>query len=230
MHCNARSWVPSGCCRLLPPARPACQNVCALRIPPPSACACGAAVLLTACRLLPAVIARRYAGRKVMLGVDRLDMIKGIPQKLLAFEKFLEEHPQWRDKASARSGRAGPGPGRDGGQEAVVGVGGEWVVRGLCAGAHMKRGGQPASGYAVLSASAQQQGRLLGACGWAACAAARLRCAGSRLLLPVAPAPARPLAGAAGPDSRALAHRRARVPTPAEHGARDCGAHQRAVW
>ena len=33
-----------------------------------------------------------------MLGVDRLDMIKGIPQKLLAFEKFLEEHPQWRDK------------------------------------------------------------------------------------------------------------------------------------
>ena len=33
-----------------------------------------------------------------MLGVDRLDMIKGIPQKLLAFEKFLEEHPDWRDK------------------------------------------------------------------------------------------------------------------------------------
>ena len=33
-----------------------------------------------------------------MLGVDRLDMIKGIPQKLLAFEEFLEEHPEWRDK------------------------------------------------------------------------------------------------------------------------------------
>jgi hypothetical protein len=33
-----------------------------------------------------------------MLGVDRLDMIKGIPQKLLAFEKFLYEHPEWRDK------------------------------------------------------------------------------------------------------------------------------------
>ncbi|GLJ53773.1 hypothetical protein SUGI_1147650 [Cryptomeria japonica] len=40
----------------------------------------------------------RFAGRKVMLGVDRLDMIKGIPQKLLAFEKFLEENPTWRDK------------------------------------------------------------------------------------------------------------------------------------
>lgn len=35
---------------------------------------------------------------QVMLGVDRLDMIKGIPQKLLAFEKFLEENPEWRDR------------------------------------------------------------------------------------------------------------------------------------
>ena len=40
----------------------------------------------------------RFAGRKVMLGVDRLDMIKGIPQKLLGFEKFLEDHPEWRDR------------------------------------------------------------------------------------------------------------------------------------
>ncbi|CAA0815895.1 Alpha-alpha-trehalose-phosphate synthase [Striga hermonthica] len=40
----------------------------------------------------------RFAGRKVMLGVDRLDMIKGIPQKILAFEKFLEENPDWHDK------------------------------------------------------------------------------------------------------------------------------------
>ncbi|KAK3025493.1 hypothetical protein RJ639_041574 [Escallonia herrerae] len=40
----------------------------------------------------------RFSGRKVMLGVDRLDMIKGIPQKILAFEKFLEENAYWRDK------------------------------------------------------------------------------------------------------------------------------------
>ncbi|KAF2286172.1 hypothetical protein GH714_011266 [Hevea brasiliensis] len=40
----------------------------------------------------------RFSGRKVMLGVDRLDMIKGIPQKILAFEKFLEENSHWRDK------------------------------------------------------------------------------------------------------------------------------------
>ncbi|CAH2037263.1 unnamed protein product [Thlaspi arvense] len=40
----------------------------------------------------------RFAGKKVILGVDRLDMIKGIPQKFLGFEKFLEENPNWRDK------------------------------------------------------------------------------------------------------------------------------------
>lgn len=33
-----------------------------------------------------------------MLGIDRLDMIKGIPQKILAFEKFLEENSHWHDK------------------------------------------------------------------------------------------------------------------------------------
>ncbi|QDZ24229.1 alpha,alpha-trehalose-phosphate synthase [Chloropicon primus] len=38
----------------------------------------------------------QFSGRKVLLGVDRLDMVKGIPQKLLAFEKFLEENPEWR--------------------------------------------------------------------------------------------------------------------------------------
>jgi trehalose 6-phosphate synthase/phosphatase len=43
-------------------------------------------------------IASRYQGLKVMLGVDRLDIIKGIPQKLLAFEKFLDENPEDRHK------------------------------------------------------------------------------------------------------------------------------------
>ncbi|KAK9088250.1 hypothetical protein Scep_027332 [Stephania cephalantha] len=40
----------------------------------------------------------RIRSPQVMLGVDRLDMIKGIPQKILAFEKFLEENPNWHDK------------------------------------------------------------------------------------------------------------------------------------
>ncbi|CAO2833279.1 unnamed protein product [Amaranthus hypochondriacus] len=43
-------------------------------------------------------LTERFAGRKVMLGVDRLDMIKGIPQKILAFEKFLEDNPSWQHK------------------------------------------------------------------------------------------------------------------------------------
>ncbi|ESQ54516.1 hypothetical protein EUTSA_v10026761mg [Eutrema salsugineum] len=39
-----------------------------------------------------------FGGRKLILGVDRLDMIKGIPQKYQAFEKFLEENEDWRGK------------------------------------------------------------------------------------------------------------------------------------
>ena len=42
---------------------------------------------------------------QIMLGVDRLDMVKGIPQKLLAYEKFLEEHPEWRDKVIFEGGK-----------------------------------------------------------------------------------------------------------------------------
>ncbi|PIA52604.1 hypothetical protein AQUCO_01000468v1 [Aquilegia coerulea] len=40
----------------------------------------------------------KISGRKVILGVDRLDMIKGIPQKILAFEKFLEDNCDIREK------------------------------------------------------------------------------------------------------------------------------------
>uniref|UniRef100_A0A251UEA9 Putative trehalose-phosphatase/synthase 3 n=1 Tax=Helianthus annuus TaxID=4232 RepID=A0A251UEA9_HELAN len=39
-----------------------------------------------------------FGGKKVILGVDRLDVIKGIPEKLLAFEKFLKDNPNWCDK------------------------------------------------------------------------------------------------------------------------------------
>ncbi|KAJ2263353.1 Trehalose-6-P synthase/phosphatase complex synthase subunit [Coemansia sp. RSA 376] len=34
---------------------------------------------------------RRFAGERVIVGVDRLDYIKGVPQKLLAFEQFLSQ-------------------------------------------------------------------------------------------------------------------------------------------
>lgn len=36
-----------------------------------------------------------FAGKKIIIGVDRLDFIKGIPHKLLAIEHFLETHPEW---------------------------------------------------------------------------------------------------------------------------------------
>ncbi|KAJ2657876.1 Trehalose-6-P synthase/phosphatase complex synthase subunit [Coemansia sp. RSA 1199] len=37
---------------------------------------------------------RRFDGARVVVGVDRLDYIKGVPQKFLAFEHFLSEHPE----------------------------------------------------------------------------------------------------------------------------------------
>ena len=40
----------------------------------------------------------QFDGKKVLLGVDRLDMVKGIPQKLLAYEKFLEDNEEWRHR------------------------------------------------------------------------------------------------------------------------------------
>jgi trehalose 6-phosphate synthase len=34
----------------------------------------------------------------LMIGVDRLDYSKGIPNRLEAYERFLRSHPQWHDK------------------------------------------------------------------------------------------------------------------------------------
>ena len=38
-------------------------------------------------------LANQYEGRRLVLGVERLDYTKGIPQKLHAFERFLEQDP-----------------------------------------------------------------------------------------------------------------------------------------
>ncbi len=43
-------------------------------------------------------IRRDAAGRKILLGVERLDYTKGLPRRLLAFERFLERRPDWQDK------------------------------------------------------------------------------------------------------------------------------------
>ncbi|GAA5986522.1 hypothetical protein JCM11641_005227 [Rhodosporidiobolus odoratus] len=45
-----------------------------------------------------ATLQRRFEGVKLIVGVDRLDYIKGVPQKLHAMEVFLEEHPEWIGK------------------------------------------------------------------------------------------------------------------------------------
>ena len=39
-------------------------------------------------------------GRKLILGVDRLDYSKGIPERLEAFARLLERYPAWRGKVS----------------------------------------------------------------------------------------------------------------------------------
>ncbi|KAH9031780.1 alpha-trehalose-phosphate synthase TPS1 subunit [Lactarius pseudohatsudake] len=42
-----------------------------------------------------AALEQRFNGVKVIVGVDRLDYIKGVPQKLHALELFLTQHPEW---------------------------------------------------------------------------------------------------------------------------------------
>jgi trehalose 6-phosphate synthase/phosphatase len=51
----------------------------------------------------PAVLeeARELRGAgdaRLLVGVDRLDYTKGIPRRLLAFERLLERHPEWRER------------------------------------------------------------------------------------------------------------------------------------
>ena len=47
-----------------------------------------------------AQLEQRFAGVKLIVGVDRLDYIKGVPQKLHALELFLTQHPEWIGKVS----------------------------------------------------------------------------------------------------------------------------------
>ncbi|RDE04757.1 alpha,alpha-trehalose-phosphate synthase (UDP-forming) [Sphingomonas aracearum] len=38
--------------------------------------------------------------QQLLIGVDRIDYSKGLPQKFAAFEQFLEDEPQWREKVA----------------------------------------------------------------------------------------------------------------------------------
>lgn len=45
-----------------------------------------------------AALRKLYAGKKIIVGRDRLDSVRGVAQKLMAFERFLENFPEWREK------------------------------------------------------------------------------------------------------------------------------------
>ncbi|UNI16558.1 hypothetical protein JDV02_002984 [Purpureocillium takamizusanense] len=45
-----------------------------------------------------AALKKMYAGKKIIVGRDRLDSARGVAQKLQAFERFLEMFPEWREK------------------------------------------------------------------------------------------------------------------------------------
>lgn len=42
---------------------------------------------------------RQFGSRRLVLGVERLDYTKGIPQKLAAIRQFLVSYPEWRKRA-----------------------------------------------------------------------------------------------------------------------------------
>ena len=43
-----------------------------------------------------ALVRESLGGNKLILGVDRLDYSKGIPDRVKAFERLLENNPEWR--------------------------------------------------------------------------------------------------------------------------------------
>lgn len=43
---------------------------------------------------------KRYAGKKLLVARDKLDGVRGVRQKLLAFELFLKKYPEWIGKVS----------------------------------------------------------------------------------------------------------------------------------
>ncbi|PQE26530.1 trehalose 6-phosphate synthase protein [Rutstroemia sp. NJR-2017a BBW] len=45
-----------------------------------------------------AALRELYKGKKIIVGRDRLDSVRGVAQKLRAFERFLEMYPEWREK------------------------------------------------------------------------------------------------------------------------------------
>lgn len=51
------------------------------------------------------MLKEKYAGKKLIVARDKLDYVKGVRQKMLAFEQFLIRHPEWRGKVRKRRRR-----------------------------------------------------------------------------------------------------------------------------
>ncbi|KAB2955075.1 MAG: trehalose-6-phosphate synthase, partial [Thermoanaerobaculia bacterium] len=51
-------------------------------------------------KAMPGRLAKMARGRRVVLGVDRLDYTKGLPERFRAFELFLRARPDWHDRVS----------------------------------------------------------------------------------------------------------------------------------
>ena len=47
-----------------------------------------------------ALVKESLSDNKLVLGVDRLDYTKGIPDRIKAIERFLEDYPEWRGKVT----------------------------------------------------------------------------------------------------------------------------------
>ncbi|KAA1474504.1 glycosyltransferase family 20 protein [Dentipellis sp. KUC8613] len=45
-----------------------------------------------------AALLKLYTGKKIIIGRDKLDVVKGVLQKLRAFAKLLRDYPEWRGK------------------------------------------------------------------------------------------------------------------------------------
>jgi trehalose 6-phosphate synthase/phosphatase len=50
------------------------------------------------CKAQGQELAKKFKGKKIILGIDRLDYTKGLPHKLYAMEHFLQNNPQWIGK------------------------------------------------------------------------------------------------------------------------------------
>jgi hypothetical protein len=44
----------------------------------------------------------RYAGKRLLVSRDKFDRIKGLKPKMLAFERFLADYPEWIEKVVSR--------------------------------------------------------------------------------------------------------------------------------